>query len=751
MFTKNLERVLNQTFQLAKNHQHKFVTLEHLLLVLVDSPDVNRVLSKAKVDIQRMKSDCLLYLDKHAERSTREGELDANLAFNQVLKRAIFQAQASGHLNVDCLNVLMAMFNERGSHAVSLLRAAKVTKKLLTDQIAGEKKAPKITPIQSAPSMPPFIEGGAEPAGLESNERETFIERFCVNLNEKAKEGALDPLVGRKNELTRLMQVLTRRRKNNPLLIGEPGVGKTALVDGLAGRLAKGNVPEELKDIVLYRLDMGLLLAGTKYRGDFEKRFKKLLQEMSEMKNAVIFIDEIHTIVGAGSTSGSSMDAANLLKPMLAKGELRCIGATTYAEYRNVFEKDKALTRRYQNIDMKEPSQEETLAILKGVISRFEKHHHVKYTQEALEHAIELAARHINDRQFPDKAIDLIDEAGAEQHLLPASKRKEVIGEKEVESVIAKILNIPAEDVSVSDRRRLKNLERDLKRMVFGQEKAIETLSSAIKLARSGLREEHKPIGSFLFAGPTGVGKTEICVQLANILGVKLLRFDMSEYMERHSVSQLIGAPAGYVGFEQGGKLAESVLHNPYSVLLLDEIEKAHPDVLNILLQVMDHGHMKDNNGQIIDFSHTIIVMTSNTGAEFYEKSSLGFTEQNHQTDSMGAIKQGFSPEFRNRLDGIIQFKGLEEGSVRLIVDKFIGELGTQLLNKGVELSVTNAAKDWLAEHGFDPTMGARPMKRLIDNQIKQGLANELLFGKLKKGGKVAIDMKKDKIFIKAA
>jgi ATP-dependent Clp protease ATP-binding subunit ClpA len=657
-----------------------------------------------------------------------------------VLQRAVFHVQSSGKREVGAPNVLVAIFGEQDSQAVYFLNTQNITRLDVVNYIShGITKFTEDDDVDGVSITP-------EETREEEAAPKTPLESFAVNLNEEAMAGNIDPLIGRDNETERVIQVLCRRRKNNPLLVGEAGVGKTAIAEGLAKRIIDGDVPEVLADGIVYSLDMGALLAGTKYRGDFEKRLKGVISQLRKEPGSILFIDEIHTIIGAGSTSGGVMDASNLIKPVLTSGELRCIGSTTYTEYRGIFEKDRALARRFQKIDVTEPSVDETVQILRGLKPRFEEHHGVKYTRDALRVAAELSARYINDRHLPDKAIDVIDEVGAYQRLVPPSKRKKTIGVRDVESMVARIARIPEKSISSSDKDKLRTLERDLKMIVFGQDRAIESLAAAIKTARSGLGDLQKPIGSFLFAGPTGVGKTEVTKQLAHIMGVELVRFDMSEYMERHTVSRLIGAPPGYVGYDQGGLLTEAINKNPYTVLLLDEIEKAHPDVFNLLLQVMDHGTLTDNNGRKADFRNVIIVMTTNAGAEQMNRSSIGFTSQDHASDGMEALKRTFSPEFRNRLDGIVQFDPLTTKTITYVVDKFIIELETQLQEKNVTIEVTPEAKTWLAEEGYDQKMGARPMARTIQEHIKKPLAEELLFGRLAKGGHVRIDLRGDKL-----
>ena len=736
MLSKELEFTLNHAFREAREKLHEFMTVEHLLLALLDNPTAAVVLRACGAEIEKLRSDLKQYIVETtpllAQHDTRETQ--PTLGFQRVLQRAVFHVQASGKKEVTGANVLAAIFNEQESQAVALLKKQGVTRLDVVNYIShGISKVPGESEGQGMSSLPDE-EGGADAV------TKSPLDNFASNLNQQARLGKIDPLIGRKNEVERTIQILCRRRKNNPLYVGEAGVGKTAIAEGLAKMIVDGQVPEVLKDSTIYALDLGALLAGTKYRGDFEKRLKAVLNQLQKERGSILFIDEIHTIIGAGSASGGVMDASNLIKPALASGELRCIGSTTYQEYRGIFEKDRALSRRFQKIDITEPSVEETVAILQGLRSRFEDYHKVAYSQESLRTAVELSHRYINDRHLPDKAIDVIDEAGANQSILPPEQRVATIGINEVESIVAKMARIPLKSVSSSDKDTLRNLERNLKMVVFGQDEAIHALAASIKMLRSGLGNTQRPIGSFLFSGPTGVGKTEVTRQLARIMGIELIRYDMSEYMERHTVSRLIGAPPGYVGFDQGGLLTEAITKHPHAVLLLDEIEKAHPDVFNLLLQVMDHGTLTDNNGRKADFRNVVIVMTTNAGAEQMSRSSIGFTKQDHSGDSMEVIKRSFSPEFRNRLDAIIQFKTLDGASIAHVVDKFIAELEVQLLDKNVTLELTSKARVWLAEHGFDPAMGARPMTRLIQENIKRPLAEELLFGKLAAGGHVQVD-----------
>ncbi len=739
MFSKELEVTISQAYQEARSARHEFLTVEHLLLALLDNGSALSVLSACGANITELEAELRKALQDTVPLLSVEDNRDTQptIGFQRVLQRALYHVQSSGKQEVIGSNVLVAIFSEKDSYSIYLLNKFDVTRLEVVDYISHG-----ITPL------PQNIEQDRDETSAETVEEgaatdSSALDSFTSNLNERAAAGKIDPLIGREKEVERTIQVLCRRRKNNPLFVGEAGVGKTAMAEGLALRITEGEVPEVLADATLYSLDLGALLAGTKYRGDFEKRLKAVLAELHQIEGAVLFIDEIHTIIGAGAASGGVMDASNLIKPVLASGELRCIGSTTYQEFRGVFEKDRALARRFQKIDIVEPTIPETIEILRGLKSRFEDHHQVKYTNEALIAAAELAARHINDRNLPDKAIDVIDEAGARQRLLPEAERKKLLDEHDIEAVIANMARIPPRQVSRSDRDALRTLERDLKLTVFGQDEAINALAAAIKMSRSGLGEEETPIGSFLFAGPTGVGKTEVTRQLAMTMGIELIRFDMSEYMEAHSVSRLVGAPPGYVGFDQGGLLTEAVTRNPHAVLLLDEIEKAHPDVYNILLQIMDHGKLTDTNGREADFRNVILVMTTNAGAQHSARRSIGFTEQDHTPDSTEAIRRTFTPEFRNRIDAIIQFSALEFRVVLLIVDKFILELEAQLALKDVGISVSIPAREWLAEQGFDPQMGARPMKRVIQNKIKRPLADDLLFGKLSEGGEVDITLSK--------
>jgi len=733
MLSKELEFSLNLAFKEARESRHEFITVEHMLLALLDNPSAAEVLRACGASVDTLRVELVDFIDGNTPRLDAADDRDtqATLGFQRVLQRAVLHMQSAGTEEVTPPNVLVAIFGEKESHAVYLLNRQGVSRLDLVNYIShGISRIPE----EEEPRAAPTEEDGAAPS-------KSPLEAYATNLNELAAQGRIDPLIGRRDEVERTVQILCRRRKNNPLFVGEAGVGKTAIAEGLARMIVEGEVPEVLLNATIYSLDLGALVAGTKYRGDFEKRLKGLLKELKRQQGAILFIDEIHTIIGAGSASGGTMDASNLIKPLLASGELRCLGSTTYQEYRGIFEKDRALARRFQKIDVEEPSVEETFRILKGLKSRFEEHHEVKYSLPALRSAAELSARYMNDRHLPDKAIDVIDEAGARLRLRPSSKRKKNVTVVDIEEIIAKMARIPPKSVSASDKESLKNLERDLKMVVFGQDEPIETLATAIKMARSGLADGRKPVGSFLFAGPTGVGKTEVTRQLATILGIELIRFDMSEYMERHTVSRLIGAPPGYVGFDQGGLLTEAVIKHPHAVVLLDEVEKAHPDVFNLLLQVMDHGTLTDNNGRKADFRNVILVMTSNIGAADMSRPSIGFTRQDHSSDGMEAVRRGFSPEFRNRLDAVVQFKPLDAATIDHVVEKFIIELEAQLEPKGVELEVSRAARGWLAERGYDPKMGARPMARVIRENIKRLLAEELLFGRLVNGGHAYVDV----------
>jgi len=738
MIAQELEVSLHMAFVEARQARHEFITVEHLLLALLDNPSAAEVMRACAVNIDDLRKTLTNFIGDNTPTVPGSSEVDTQptLGFQRVIQRAIMHVQSAsnGKKEVTGANVLVAIFGEKDSHAVYYLHQQGVTRLDVVNFISHGVRKDQQTDAQKAPE-------GAEDGQPEGQQKESPLDQFTQNLNKLALEGKIDPLIGRESEVERVIQTLCRRRKNNPLLVGEAGVGKTAIAEGLAWRVTQGEVPEILQSAVVYSLDMGALLAGTKYRGDFEQRLKAVLKQLKDNPNGILFIDEIHTIIGAGSASGGTLDASNLLKPALASGQLKCIGATTFTEYRGVFEKDHALSRRFQKIDVNEPTVEQTVQILRGLKSRFEEHHGVKYTASALTSAAELAARFINDRHLPDKAIDVIDEAGAAQRILPKSKQKKTIGKAEIEEIISKIARIPPQSVNQDDRTKLQTIERDLKNVVFGQEPAIEALASAIKMARAGLGKTDKPIGSFLFSGPTGVGKTEVAKQLAFILGIELIRFDMSEYMERHAVSRLIGAPPGYVGFDQGGLLTEAITKKPHAVLLLDEIEKAHPDIFNILLQVMDHGTLTDNNGRKADFRNVIIVMTTNAGAESLQKRSMGFTSKKEAGDEMEDIKRMFTPEFRNRIDAIISFGALDEEIILRVVDKFLMQLEEQLHEKKVEAIFTDPLRKFLAKKGFDPLMGARPMARLIQDMIRKALADELLFGKLMSGGRVTVDL----------
>lgn len=740
MLSKDLEATLNYAFKGARKKRHEFMTVEHLLLALLDNDIAAKILRACGADLERLRHELVEFVDSTTplmSETDLNRETQPTLGFQRVLQRAVFHVQSSGKPEVSGANVLVAIFSEQESQSVYFLKSQEVIRIDVINFIThGISKNPDLIEDQDFTNS----EGAEEDNDGESSA--SALGSFATNLNILAEEGKIDPLIGREDEVIRVVQVLSRRRKNNPLLVGESGVGKTAVAEGLAKLIVEGNVPDVLNDSVIYSLDLGALLAGTKYRGDFEKRFKALLGELRDDDKAILFIDEIHTIIGAGAASGGVMDASNLLKPVLTSGQLRCIGSTTYQEYRGIFEKDRALSRRFQKIDVDEPDVETTYRILKGLKSRFEEHHELRYTDKALKAAAELAGRYINDRFMPDKAIDVLDEAGAYQRLQSESKRKKIIQVQDVEKVVAAIAKIPPKHVSSSDIKSLKNLETNLKMVVFGQNKAIDTLATAIKLSRAGLNDGEKPIGSFLFAGPTGVGKTEVSRQLATIMGIELIRFDMSEYMERHTVSRLIGAPPGYVGFDQGGLMTEAVSKNPHCVLLLDEIEKAHPDVFNLLLQVMDHGTLTDNNGRKADFRNAVFIMTTNAGAQEMARSSIGFSQQDHRTDGMEALKKTFTPEFRNRLDAIVQFEALQPEVIRTVVDKFLVALQVQLDEKRVQLHVDEEAVDWFVEHGYSESMGARPMARLIQEKLKKALAEDILFGDLADaGGDVSVSV----------
>ena len=743
MIAQELEVSLHMAFVEARQQRHEFITVEHLLLALLDNPSAAEVLRACSANIDDLRKSLANFIKDNTPQvaGTEEVDTQPTLGFQRVIQRAIMHVQSTGNgkKEVTGANVLVAIFGEKDSHAVYYLHQQGVTRLDVVNFIAhGIKKSDP----PEATKGPEANQGEQEEgAATEKNEKASPLEQFTQNLNQLAKDGKIDPLIGREYEVERTIQILCRRRKNNPLLVGEAGVGKTAIAEGLAWRITQKDVPEILSEAIVYSLDMGALLAGTKYRGDFEQRLKGVIKSLQGKPNAILFIDEIHTLIGAGAASGGTLDASNLLKPALSSGQLKCIGATTFTEYRGIFEKDAALSRRFQKIDVVEPTIEQTVDILKGLKSRFEEHHNVKYAVAALQAAAELSAKYINDRHLPDKAIDVIDEAGAAQRILPPSKRKKTITKGEVEEIVAKIARIPPANVSNDDRGKLKTLERDLKNVVFGQDKALDVLASAVKMARSGLGKGDKPIGAFLFSGPTGVGKTEAAKQLAYIMGIDLIRFDMSEYMERHAVSRLIGAPPGYVGFDQGGLLTEAVTKKPHCVLLLDEIEKAHPDIFNVLLQVMDHGTLTDNNGRKADFRNVIIVMTTNAGAEAMNKAVIGFTNRHEVGDEMADIKRLFTPEFRNRLDAIVSFKSLDENIILRVVDKFLLQLETQLAEKKVDVTFTDKLRKHLAKKGFDPLMGARPMQRLIQDTIRRALADELLFGRLTEGGRLTVDL----------
>ena len=744
MIAQELEVSLHMAFVEARQQRHEFITVEHLLMALLDNPSAAEVLRACSANVDDLRKSLAQFIKENTPTvgGTDEVDTQPTLGFQRVIQRAIMHVQStgSGKKEVTGANVLVAIFGEKDSHAVYYLHQQGVTRLDVVNFIAhGIKKS---DPPEAA--KPSESSGSGDGEKEESDGKGSPLEQFTQNLNQLARDGKIDPLIGREHEVERVIQILCRRRKNNPLLVGEAGVGKTAIAEGLAWRITEGDVPEVLASATVYSLDMGALLAGTKYRGDFEQRLKGVLKVLKDQPNSVLFIDEIHTLIGAGAASGGTLDASNLLKPALSSGAMKCIGATTFSEYRGIFEKDAALSRRFQKIDVSEPSVEETVEILKGLKSRFEEHHSVKYALGALQAAAELSAKFINDRHLPDKAIDVIDEAGAAQRILPKSKQKKTITRNEVEEIVAKIARIPPASVSNDDRSKLKSLDRDLNSVVFGQEPAIEALAAAIKMARSGLGKPDKPIGSFLFSGPTGVGKTEVAKQLAFILGIELIRFDMSEYMERHAVSRLIGAPPGYVGFDQGGLLTEAVTKKPHAVLLLDEIEKAHPDVFNVLLQVMDHGTLTDNNGRKADFRNVIIVMTTNAGAETMNKATIGFTNPRERGDEMGDVKRMFTPEFRNRLDAIVSFRALDEEIILRVVDKFLLQLEGQLAEKKVDVTFTDALRKHLAKNGFDPLMGARPMQRLIQDTIRRALADELLFGRLVDGGRLTVDVDAD-------
>jgi ATP-dependent Clp protease ATP-binding subunit ClpA len=743
MLSPNLEQTLRRALAYANDRRHDYATLEHLLLALVDDQDAIAVMRACNVDVERLRRDLSDYVDNQLGNivGSHHNEAKPTAGFQRVLQRAAIHVQSSGREEVTGANILVALFSERESHAVFFLQEQEMSRLDAVNYIShGIAKAPGRSETRRVRGADPEAEGnGGVKIGSDA------LEAYCVNLNQKAKDGRIDPLIGREAEVNRTIQVLCRRTKNNPLYVGDPGVGKTAIAEGLARRIVNEDVPDVLKNATIFALDMGALLAGTRYRGDFEERLKAVVKELEATEGAILFIDEIHTVIGAGATSGGSMDASNLLKPALQSGLLRCIGSTTYKEYRQYFEKDRALVRRFQKIDVNEPSVEDAVKILRGLKPYYEKHHSVRYTQEAIRASVELAARYINDRKLPDKAIDVIDEVGAAQMLLPESKRKKTITVKDVEATVATIARIPPKSVSKDDKNTLKNLLRDLKTMVFGQDKAIEALVAAIKLSRAGLREPEKPIGCYLFSGPTGVGKTEVARQLALCMGIELTRFDMSEYMERHTVSRLIGAPPGYVGFDQGGLLTDAIDQHPHSVLLLDEIEKAHPDLFNILLQVMDHGKLTDHNGKIVDFRNVILIMTTNAGAQEMSKAAIGFGRERREGEDQEAINRMFTPEFRNRLDQIIAFSNLPAEVVAQVVDKFVMQLEAQLADRHVSIELSEGARKWLAQKGFDPLYGARPLARVIQENIKKSLAEDILFGKLEKGGTVRIGLDKER------
>ncbi|HTW28666.1 MAG TPA: ATP-dependent Clp protease ATP-binding subunit ClpA [Acetobacteraceae bacterium] len=756
MLSRNLEQTLHRALSFASERRHEYATLEHLLMGLTDDSDAATVLRACGVDLDKLRHDLTEFLDKDLSglATDRPGEPKPTAGFQRVVQRAAIHVQSSGRDEVTGANVLVALFSERESHAVYFLQLQDMTRLDAVNFIShGIAKAPgRSTPRPVQGSQ----EGGGEPEREEKPGRrnQDALSTYCVNLNKKAQSGKIDPLIGRETEIERTIQILCRRTKNNPLYVGDPGVGKTAIAEGLAKRIVEGDVPEVLAKSTIYALDMGALLAGTRYRGDFEERLKAVVSELENQQGAVLFIDEIHTVIGAGATSGGAMDASNLLKPALASGNLRCIGSTTYKEFRNYFEKDRALVRRFQKIDVNEPSLEDTVKILRGLKTNYERHHKVRYTDEAIKAAVELSAKYINDRKLPDKAIDVIDEVGASRMLLPEGKRRKTVTLRDVEEIVAKIARIPPKSVSADDKETLRNLERDLKAMVFGQDRAIEALSAAIKLSRAGLRDPEKPIGNYLFSGPTGVGKTEVARQLASTLGIELIRFDMSEYMERHSVSRLIGAPPGYVGFDQGGLLTDAIDQHPHAVLLLDEIEKAHQDLFNILLQVMDHGKLTDHNGKTVDFRNVILIMTTNAGASDLAKEAIGFGRTERQGEDEDAIKRLFTPEFRNRLDAVIAFANLTPEIVGRVVEKFVMQLEAQLADRNVTIELSSAAKEWLAERGYDRLYGARPLARVIQEYIKKPLAEELLFGRLARGGSVKVTMKDGKLdfeFIEAS
>jgi ATP-dependent Clp protease ATP-binding subunit ClpA len=749
-FSNSLEQAIHSALAIANARRHELATLEHLLLALIDETDAAKVMKACSVDLDELRVTLVEFIED--ELSTLVTNIEGSeavptAAFQRVIQRAAIHVQSSGRTEVTGANVLVAIFAERESNAAFFLQEQEMTRydavNFIAHGVAKDESFGEPRSVQGSPEMEDELGGDAE---FKAEEKESALAKYCVDLNAKSAKGDIDPLIGREAEVERCIQVLCRRRKNNPLLVGDPGVGKTAIAEGLARKIVQGEIPEVLSKATIYSLDMGALLAGTRYRGDFEERLKAVMTELEDHPDAVLFIDEIHTVIGAGATSGGAMDASNLLKPALQGGKLRCMGSTTYKEFRQHFEKDRALARRFQKIDVAEPSVEDTVKILKGLKPYFEEHHAIKYTADAIKSAVELSARYIHDRKLPDKAIDVIDEAGAAQHLVPASSRRKTISPKEIEAVVAKIARIPPKNVSKDDATILRDLERSLKRVVFGQDNAIVALSSAIKLARAGLREPEKPIGNYLFAGPTGVGKTEVAKQLADVLGVELLRFDMSEYMEKHAVSRLIGAPPGYVGFDQGGMLTDGIDQHPHCVLLLDEMEKAHPDVYNILLQVMDHGKLTDHNGRTVDFRNVILIMTSNAGAAEQAKSAFGFGRERREGEDTAAIERTFAPEFRNRLDAVISFAPLPKDVISQIVEKFVLQLEAQLIDRNVHIELTRAATEWLGAKGYDDKMGARPLGRVIQEHIKKPLAEELLFGKLAKGGLVKVGVKDGKI-----
>ena len=753
MLSRNLEQTLHRSLSLASKRRHEYATLEHLLLGLADDTDAAAVLKACGVDLDKLRTDLGEFLDKDLAglATDRPGDPKPTAGFQRVVQRAAIHVQSSGRDEVSGANVLVALFSERESHAVYFLQLQDMTRLDAVNFIShGIAKAPGRSaqrPVTGSNNQQPEAEKEPEREEKPSNRRaQDALSNYCVNLNKKAQAGKIDPLIGREPEIERTIQILCRRTKNNPLYVGDPGVGKTAIAEGLAKRIVEGDVPEVLAKSTIFALDMGSLLAGTRYRGDFEERLKAVMNELENLPGAILFIDEIHTVIGAGATSGGAMDASNLLKPALASGNLRCVGSTTYKEFRNYFEKDRALVRRFQKIDVNEPSLEDSIKILRGLKLNYEKHHKVEYTDEAIRAAVELSAKYIHDRKLPDKAIDVIDEVGASRMLLPEHLRRKIVTLRDVEEIVAKIARIPPKSVSADDKETLRHLERDLKGMVFGQDKAIEALAAAIKLARAGLREPEKPIGNYLFSGPTGVGKTEVARQLASIMGIELIRFDMSEYMERHSISRLIGAPPGYVGFDQGGLLTDSIDQHPHAVLLLDEIEKAHPDLFNILLQVMDHGKLTDHNGKTVDFRNIILIMTTNAGASDLAKEAIGFGRETREGEDGEAIKRLFTPEFRNRLDATIGFAALTPEIVGRVVEKFVMQLEAQLADRNVTIELSSAAKEWLAERGYDRLYGARPLSRVIQEHIKKPLAEELLFGKLVKGGSVKVTLKDGKL-----